>query len=68
VNRGEYLQLLGEKTALERMIAETPEEDVLDRASLSARLKSIEAARDAAYAAARGVQAAIVEASRGADE
>jgi hypothetical protein len=42
VNNNEYLQLLAEKTALERMIAETPEEDVLDRASLSARLKSIE--------------------------
>ncbi len=35
------LQLLGEKTALERMIAETPEEDVLDRASLRARLEAI---------------------------
>lgn len=44
MNRGEYLQLLGEKTAIERMIAETPAEDVLDRASLSARLKSVEAA------------------------
>lgn len=41
MNRGEHLQLLGEKTALERMIAETPEEDVLDHASLSARLTSI---------------------------
>lgn len=44
MNRGDYLQLLGEKTAIERMIAETPEEDVLDRASLSARLTSVEAA------------------------
>ena len=44
MNRGECLQLLGEKTAIERMIAETPEEDVLDRARLSARLKSVEAA------------------------
>jgi hypothetical protein len=44
VNRGEYLQLLSEKTAIERMIAETPEEDVLDRASLSARLTNVEAA------------------------
>ena len=44
VNRGEYLQLLGEKTAVERMIAETPEEDAIDRASLSARLKNIEEA------------------------
>ncbi len=44
MNRGEYLQLLGERTALERMIAETPEEDVIDRASLAARLENIEAA------------------------
>ncbi len=42
MNRGEYLQLLSERTTLERMIAETPEEDVLDRASLSARLKHVE--------------------------
>lgn len=42
MNRGEYLQLLAEKSAIERMIAETPEDDVLDRASLSARLKSVE--------------------------
>lgn len=44
MNRSEYLQLLGEKTAIERMITETPEEDVLDLASLSARLKSLVAA------------------------
>lgn len=44
MNRGEFLQLLAEKTAVERMIAETPMEDVIDRASLSARLKTIEAA------------------------
>ena len=44
MNRGDLLHLLGEKTALERMLAETPEEDVLDRASLLARLKSIEGA------------------------
>jgi hypothetical protein len=44
MNRGEYLHLLGEKTALERMIAETPEEDVIDRASLTARLENVEAA------------------------
>ncbi len=41
MNRGEYLHLLGEKTALARMIAGTPEEDVLDRASLVARLESV---------------------------
>ena len=39
-----YLQLLGEKTAVERMIAETPEEDAIDRASIIARLKNIEEA------------------------
>ncbi|MEO7331645.1 MAG: hypothetical protein ABI193_23930 [Minicystis sp.] len=44
MNRGEQLQLLGEKTALERMIAETPEEDALDRASLRARLTNVESA------------------------
>lgn len=43
MNRSEYLQLVAERSAIERMIAETPEEDVLDRASLSARLKSVEA-------------------------
>lgn len=42
MNRREYLHLLGEKSSLERMLAEVPEEDVIDRASLSARLKSIE--------------------------
>ncbi|MBL8716427.1 MAG: hypothetical protein JNL79_10560 [Myxococcales bacterium] len=44
MNRGEYLELLSEKTAVERMIAETPEADVLDRASLTARLNTVEAA------------------------
>lgn len=44
MNRGDYLNLLSEKTALERMIAETPEDDVIDRASLSARLEAIEEA------------------------
>jgi Helicase conserved C-terminal domain len=44
MNRSEHLHLLGEKTALERMIAETPEEDVIDRASLTARLENVEAA------------------------
>ncbi len=44
MNRGEYAHLLGEKTALERMIAETPKEDVIDRSSLSARLKNVETA------------------------
>ncbi|MEZ4363231.1 MAG: hypothetical protein R3B48_23855 [Kofleriaceae bacterium] len=44
MNREAYLHLLGEKTELERMIAATPEEDVLDLASLAARLKHVEAA------------------------
>lgn len=38
----ERLDLLGEKTELERMLEETPVEDVLDRASLEARLASVE--------------------------
>ena len=42
MNRLDYLHILGEKTALERMIAETPEEDLLDRGSLVARLEDIE--------------------------
>lgn len=41
MNRAEHLQLLGEKSALERMIAETPDDDVLDRASLTSRLKTV---------------------------
>lgn len=44
MNHGEYLHLLGEKTALKRMIANTPDENVIDRASLIARLKKVEAA------------------------
>lgn len=42
MNHGEYVHLLGERTALERMIQETPEEDVIDRKSLLSRLKAIE--------------------------
>jgi hypothetical protein len=42
MSRRDYLHLLGEKAALERMIAETPIEDVLDRGSLVARLEEIE--------------------------
>jgi len=44
VSPSERLDLLGEKTELERMLEETPVEDVLDRASLEARLASVEAA------------------------
>ena len=42
MSRDVHLQLLGEKSALERMLAETPVEDVLDRASLEARLRTVE--------------------------
>ena len=38
MNRQEYNQLISERSALERMIADTPEEDVIDRGSLRARL------------------------------
>jgi len=38
VNRLEHNQLLAERTALERMIADTPEEDVIDLRGLRARL------------------------------
>jgi hypothetical protein len=44
MTRGDLLHLLGEKTALERLLAETPAEDVLDRASLEARKRSVEEA------------------------
>jgi hypothetical protein len=42
MKRQDYLHLLGEKTALERMIAETPDDEVLDRSSLLARLREVE--------------------------
>ncbi|HWO23983.1 MAG TPA: hypothetical protein VNO30_34810 [Kofleriaceae bacterium] len=42
MNRGDYQHLLGEKAALDRMLAEVPEEDVLDRSSLLARMKRVE--------------------------
>lgn len=44
MNRGEYFQLLSEKAAVAQMIAETPEEDVVDRTSLTVRLRRLEAA------------------------
>lgn len=40
----EYLRLLGEKTALERMIRETPQEDAIDLISLQSRLENVEEA------------------------
>jgi len=42
--RSEYLDLLAEKGALEGMIAETPPQNVLDRASLVSRLGAIDEA------------------------
>lgn len=42
MNRDDYLHLLAEKAAVEHMLAETPDEDVLDRSSLAARLTRIE--------------------------
>lgn len=44
MNREELLQLQSEKTTLRRMLAEMPEDDVLDRSSLSARLQEVEEA------------------------
>lgn len=41
MSREEYLDPAGEKLALERMLTETPEEDVVDRASLAARLARV---------------------------
>lgn len=40
--RHDFVQLLGERTALQRMIESTPVDDVLDRGSLTARLEEIE--------------------------
>ncbi len=47
------LRLSAEKTALERMIARTPAEEVIDRASLTARLRNVEAELDALPATTR---------------
>lgn len=41
MNRQERHSLLAERTALERMIADTPEEDVIDRGSLMSRLEVV---------------------------
>lgn len=41
MNRAEYFDLLAEKTTLEQMIADTPEADVIDHASLTARLAAV---------------------------
>lgn len=42
MNRQDHVHLLGERNSLRRMIAETPEEEVLDRGSLTARLEEVE--------------------------
>lgn len=42
MTRQDFVQLLGERTTLQRMIESTPAEDVLDRGSLTARLEEIE--------------------------
>ncbi|HEY7374528.1 MAG TPA: hypothetical protein VIF57_20360 [Polyangia bacterium] len=44
MNRDEYLHLLSEKIALERLIAETPATEVIDRASLDTRLRVVDEA------------------------
>lgn len=42
MNRDEHIALLAERSALQRMLADAPEEDVLDRASLTVRLQMVE--------------------------
>lgn len=42
MNRYEYVQLLSEQTALQRMIAETDAEDVIDMGSLTSRLDQVQ--------------------------
>jgi hypothetical protein len=42
MNRQDHNQLLAERSALEQMIADTPEEDAIDRGSLTARLEVVE--------------------------
>jgi len=42
MNRVDYAQLLGERSALRRMVDETPKEDMLDLGSLTARLEEVE--------------------------
>ncbi len=48
MNRQDYLHLLAEKSFLERVMAETPEEFVIDRMSSEARLRSVEESLNAA--------------------
>lgn len=42
MNRQDHVHLLGERNSLQRMIADTPAEEVLDRGSLTARLEEVE--------------------------
>ncbi|WP_295448887.1 hypothetical protein [uncultured Thiodictyon sp.] len=42
MNRDEHIAILAEIGTLQRMLAETPEEDVVDRASLTVRLQVLE--------------------------
>jgi len=42
MNHDEYMLLLSERTTLEQLIDETPEEDVLDRGSLQTRLEIVQ--------------------------
>ncbi len=42
MNKQNHLYLVGERTALRRMIEETPAEDVIDRGALVARLEEVE--------------------------
>jgi hypothetical protein len=42
VNRNDYMHLLAERTALQRMIADTPKANVIDRRSLQSRLETLD--------------------------
>ncbi len=53
MNRSEYLHLLGERVALQRMIASTPAEEALDRLSMETRLAVVNEQIDRAGVAER---------------
>src|SRR6476660_2187639 len=42
MNLQEYKQLLAERTSLQRLLAQIPDEDVLDRSGLESRLELVE--------------------------
>ena len=44
MNRTDYLHLLSERETVRALLADTPEEDVIDRYSLEGRLASIDSA------------------------